>query len=113
MPKDTITKRIKTKREITDSELLDALKNSMTPIFTHFEEEIAKSGGKVLHIEVTAQAGKVKLNYGFTDIDPTNATAQTYRKRHCHHSGYYGGDIKNDPTADCKWESIENIIIKK
>jgi len=31
-------------------------------------------------------------------------TPQTYRKRHCHHSGFYGGDIKNDSTADCKWE---------
>jgi hypothetical protein len=73
MPKNTITKRIKTKCEITDSELLNALKNSMGPIFEHFEEEIAKSGGAVLLIEVRAQAGKVNLKYGFTDIQSGNS----------------------------------------
>jgi len=73
MPKDTITKKVKLKREITDSELLNAIKNSMEPIFIHFEEEIAKSGGAVLLIEVRAKAGKVNLKYGFTDVESGNS----------------------------------------
>lgn len=73
MPKGTTKTTIKTGREVTDSELLHALKNSMTPIFEDFEEQIQKSGGKVLHIEVQAQAGRVKLSYGFTDIESENS----------------------------------------
>ena len=74
MPKGNTKKTtIKIGREVTDSELLHALKNSMTAIFEDFEEQIQKSGGKVLHIEVQAQAGRLKLSYGFTDIDAGNS----------------------------------------
>lgn len=43
MEKQGTTKsHIKTKRPITDSEMVTALKNSMGVIFKHFEEELAK-----------------------------------------------------------------------
>jgi hypothetical protein len=64
MAKETVTKRIKTSRPVTESELLAALRESMGPIFQHFEEELVKGDGKVLQIEVTAKAGNIKLSYG-------------------------------------------------
>jgi hypothetical protein len=72
MPAKLITKRIKTSREVTDSELINFLKNAMGPIFSHFEEKIAEAGSKVLHIEVTAQPGKLNLIYGFSDVQQPN-----------------------------------------
>lgn len=64
MPKRYITRSFKTTRPITDSELLNALKNSMSPIFTHLEEELLKSDGKQLDIQITVNAGKISLKYG-------------------------------------------------
>lgn len=69
MKKETITTTVKTKRPITDSEMLHALKDSMGPIFEHFEEKLKDSDGQVLVMEVTAQEGKVKLSYGFRSIE--------------------------------------------
>lgn len=52
---------------ITDSELMNALKNSMTPIFKHFEEVITESGGSsTMVITISAEEGGFKLSYGFT-----------------------------------------------
>jgi hypothetical protein len=69
MPKSTVTKRYKTARTVTNSQLLNAMKNSMRPIFEHFEIVIAETGGSAeLHITVTADAGNVKLSYGFAHI---------------------------------------------
>ncbi len=71
MPKEKmVTTKIKTARPVTDSELLTALKNSMGPIFAHFEEEILKGGGKVLEISVSFETGRVKMQYGVHDLDP-------------------------------------------
>jgi hypothetical protein len=70
MSEDTVTTHYKTSRPITDSEMLNALKGSMNPIFTHFEEELAKNGGEgTLMIEVTATEGSLKLSYGFPSAD--------------------------------------------
>ena len=64
MNKGTTSRSFKTSRPVTESELLAALRESMTPIFQHFEEELVKGDGKVLQIEVTAKAGTIKLSYG-------------------------------------------------
>jgi len=68
MPPKTVTTKIKTARPVTDSELLNALKNSMGPIFSHFEERLAEGDGKVLEISITAKDGKIKLQYGIGEI---------------------------------------------
>lgn len=68
MPKGTTTTRIKTARPVTDSELLNALKNSMTPIFAHLEEKLLEGDGKVLEISISVKAGKIKLQYGIGEI---------------------------------------------
>ena len=76
MPKGTTTTRIKTARPVTDSELLNALKNSMGPIFEHYEKVIEEAGGSaVLHIEVRAKEGNLKLSYGFEPVSPSNVQA--------------------------------------
>lgn len=72
MPEETITTTIKTGREVTD-----AIKNSLSPIFEEFEEEIKKAGGKVLVLEVRAKAGYVKLAYGFDDLESGNSVFGT------------------------------------
>lgn len=68
MPKGTTTTRIKTDRPVTDSELLNALKNSMRPIFAHLEEKLLEGDGKVLRISISVKAGKIKLQYGIGEI---------------------------------------------
>ncbi len=68
MPKGTTTRTFKTSRPVTDSELLNALKNSMDPIFTHFEEKLLEGDGKVLEIAVSVKEGKIKLQYGIGEI---------------------------------------------
>lgn len=73
MPKDTVTTRIKTARPVTVSDLLNALKNSMGPIFSHFESVIAETGGSArLQIEVTVDDEKVKLSYGFAPVSSSD-----------------------------------------
>lgn len=67
MEKQGTTKsHIKTKRPITDSEMVTALKNSMGVIFKHFEEELAKKPGQVLDIRITSKPGSLNLEYGIS-----------------------------------------------
>ena len=74
MPKGKVTTKIKTSRPITDSEMLNALKNSMGPIVEHYEKVIEEAGGSaVLHIEVRAEKEKLKLNYEFEPVSPSNS----------------------------------------
>lgn len=68
MEKGTTTRRFKTSRPVTDSELLNALKNSMDPIFAHLEEKLLEGDGKVLEISVSVKAGKIKLQYGIGEM---------------------------------------------
>lgn len=68
MPKGTTTTRIKTNRPVTESELLNALKNSMTPIFAHLEEKLLEGDGKVLDISISVKAGKIELLYGIGEM---------------------------------------------
>ena len=68
MPKETTTRRFKTSRPVTESELLTAIKNSMTPIFAHLEEKLLEGDGKVLEISISVKAGKIKLQYGIGEI---------------------------------------------
>ena len=68
MPKETMTRNFKTSRPVTESELLQALKKSMTPIFAHLEEKLMEGDGKVLEIAITVKAGKIKLQYGIGEI---------------------------------------------
>lgn len=76
MPKDTITKTIKTNRPITDSELIYAIKDAMGPIFEHFESTIKDCGGSAtLHIELEASNGKVALRYGFAPVNCKDSEA--------------------------------------
>lgn len=70
------TKTVRLKKPITDSQMVNALKNSMGPIFEHFEQEIAKDGEKLLWIEVTAGPGKVNLKYGFAAPQPKSANTE-------------------------------------
>ena len=68
MPKETITQRFQTSRPVTDSELLNALKNSMDPIFAHLEEKLLEEDGQALQILVSVKAGKISLKYGVAKI---------------------------------------------
>ena len=75
MKEGMTTTHHKLSRPITDSELIQALKNSMGPIFAHFEEKLGDwSEGKVLDIRIIATAGKLKLEYGIGDA--ANASDQ-------------------------------------
>ncbi len=73
MSAKTKTRSFKTKRPITDSELLAALKNSMGPIFTHFEEKLLEKDGRILDIRIMAKKGSIKLEYGIGDITPESS----------------------------------------
>lgn len=68
MPKRPIITKIKTARPVTESELLNALKNSLDPCFAHLEEELLGGDGKVLDIRITVKSGKIKLEYGVGEI---------------------------------------------
>lgn len=68
MSKGMTTTHIKTQRPVSDSEMVRALKNSMGPIFAHFEEELAKKPGRVLDIRITAKPGNLHLEYGIGDV---------------------------------------------
>ena len=80
MSKGMTTTHIKTDRPVTDSQMVKALKNSMGPIFDHFEEELAKNPARVLDIRITAKPGSLNLEYGIglvandqmTDPDETS-----------------------------------------
>ena len=76
MPKGTITTKIKTARPVTESELLNALKNSLDPCFAHLEEKLLEGDGKVLDIRVTVKAGTIKLEYGVSHC-PANVKSAT------------------------------------
>ena len=68
MPKGHTTRTYKTSRPVTDSELLNALKNSIDPIFAHLEEKLLEEDGQSLQILVTVKAGKISLKYGVAKI---------------------------------------------
>ena len=68
MPEDKVTRRFKTSREVTESELLQALRHSMGPIFAHLEEKLLKEDGQQLSILVEVKAGKITLKYGVSKI---------------------------------------------
>jgi len=53
------TTHIVTNRPITDSQMVKALKNSMGPIFEHFEESLATNPERVLYIRITAKPGSI------------------------------------------------------
>lgn len=66
---------MKTARPVTDRDMLNALKNSMGPIFEHYEKVIAEAGGSaVLQIEVRAEKEKLKLSYKFELVNPSNVS---------------------------------------
>lgn len=67
---ESTTETIKLDRNLSESELLQALKQSMDPIFEHFEEKLVKEGdGKTLHIAVTVNEGKISLQYGIGPVE--------------------------------------------
>ena len=63
------TTRIKTDKPVTQSQLLSALRESMGPIFSHFEEELMKSDGKILDIRISAKGFNVKIEYGIGEVE--------------------------------------------
>ena len=67
-PKETVTTSIETEREITQSELLSALKDSMDPLFALLNEKLLEEDGQSLQILVDVKAGKISLKYGVAKI---------------------------------------------
>ncbi len=62
------TTSYKTERPPTDSELIHALRDSMTVIFEQFKNEFLAEGSRQLDISITAKEGKVNLQYGTGEI---------------------------------------------
>ena len=77
MKAEMTTTHIKTQKPVTDSELVKALRNSMGPIFAHFEEELASNPERVLDIRITAKPGKLNLEYGIGEVANVPALAQS------------------------------------
>ena len=65
----TKTTRIKTARELSQSELLAAIMESMPPLFEHFEEKLREKDGQVLEISLSGKEGQIRLRWGVREYN--------------------------------------------
>jgi hypothetical protein len=64
----TTTTTIQTARDVSQSELVRALQRSISPLFDLLEEELEKSDGQALQIEIKVVGTHIKMNYGVGPI---------------------------------------------
>lgn len=56
------------KGDFSQSQILNALKGSLDPIFAYLEDKLAEGDGKFLDIRVAVRGGKISMSYGVNDI---------------------------------------------